>query len=126
MARRKVKVYELPQDGITYWGGRYKAGVEAGAEKYKAMIPVMTSNYTNWINFVYKDLVELAQRIANIPKTDDPAVNYSRRGAPFARLFKSKGAQYKVHKIARAAGVTVPTPTPTPPPKITELATVVS
>jgi len=126
MARKKVKVYELPQDGLSYWESRYKAGVEAGAEKYKQMIPTMVSNYKNWISFIYKDLVELAQKIAKIPKTADPAVNYAKRGAPFARLFKAKGAQFKVHKIARAAGVTVSTPTSVSPPEITELATIVS
>jgi hypothetical protein len=84
------------------------------------------NSLANWIRFIYNDLVDLAKKIASIPKTDDPAENYVRRGAPFARLFKSKGAQFKVHKIARAAGVTVPTPTVTPPPRITELATVVS
>jgi hypothetical protein len=126
MARRKVKVYELPRDGLSYWENRYKTGVEQGAEKYKAMIPVMTTNYRNWINFVYNDLVKLAQEIAKIPKGEDPGLNYLKRGAPFARLFREKGAQFKLHKITIAAGITPPTPTPTPPPRIREIATVVS
>jgi len=111
---KKVKVYLLPRDGLTYWVERYRRGVEAGAEKYKAMIPYMESSYKGWASYTFTELVKVAQTLPAKVEGADPAENYSRRGAPFARLFKSLSKKYQLEKIARALTVAPPAPPAVP------------
>jgi hypothetical protein len=100
MARRKkVKVYELPKDGAKYWTDRYEVGVKSGAKKYEAMIPTMTTNYGVWVGFALPEIVRVAETLPEKIEGADPATNYERRGAPFARKFRELGKKFKVHKL---------------------------
>jgi hypothetical protein len=103
MARRKkVKVYELPKDGVKYWTERYEVGVKNGAKTYEAMIPTMKTNYGVWVNFALPEIVKVAQALPDKIEGADPATNYERRGAPFARKFRELGKKFKVHKLTVA------------------------
>jgi hypothetical protein len=125
MARRKkVKVYELPRDGATYWLARYEVGVKNGAKTYEAMIPAMKENYGTWVQFALPELAKVAQTLPDKIEGADPATNYERRGAPFARKFRELGKRFKVHKLSvalRTLGV-VPAPeVVAPPARVREL-----
>jgi hypothetical protein len=98
MARR-IKVYTLAEDGKAYWERRYRSGVEKGAKRYEESIPTMTENYKKWIEFVYDDLVKLAERLPSKDPAASPAENYARRGAPFAELFRKKGQAFAKTKV---------------------------
>jgi len=125
MARKRVKVYELEKDGATYWLTRYELGVRKGAKTYEEMIPAMKTNYGVWVNFVYPELVKLASTLPAKVEGADPAENYGRRGAPFARKFKELGKKFKAAKLAevlRSLGVAPAAPVAAPPaPKVKEI-----
>jgi hypothetical protein len=119
MARRKkVKVYQLEKDGATYWVSRYEIGVKNGAKTYEAMIPTMRNNYATWVNFALPEIVKIAKDLPPKIEGADPAVNYERRGAVFARKFRELGrafSKFKLSKALESLGV-VPTPEIIPPP----------
>jgi hypothetical protein len=119
MARRKkVKVYELEKDGATYWVSRYELGVKKGAKTYEEMIPTMRNNYGAWVAFALPEIAKVAQTLPEKVEGADPAVNYERRGAVFARLFRKLGKDFKKLKLRKALetlGV-APTPVVVPPP----------
>ncbi len=77
---------------------------------------MMVQKYKDWAEFAFPEIVNVAQYVANIPKTDDPAENYRTRGAPFARLFKRLSVEYRARKLAQK--VLPPPPVPAPPPTI--------
>ena len=116
--RRKVKVYELEKDGATYWVTRYEIGVKNGAKTYEAMIPTMKNNYATWVSFALPEIAKIASTLPPKVEGADPAENYARRGAVFARKFRELGRAFKKFKLSKALetlGV-VPTPTVVPPP----------
>jgi hypothetical protein len=125
MARRKkVKVYELPKDGTTYWIGRYEIGVKNGAKTYEAMIPTMKENYGAWVQFALPEVVKVAQALPDKVEGADPATNYERRGAPFARKFRELGKKFKMHKLTVALKTLGVAPAPevvAPPARIREV-----
>ena len=125
MARRKkVKVYELPKDGAEYWQKRYEVGVRNGVRTYETMIPAMTQNYGAWVNFVLPEIVRVAKTLPEKIEGADPAANYERRGAPFARKFKELGKKFKVHKLTAALqtlGIAAAPEVVAPPAKVREL-----
>ena len=114
MARR-IKVYTLETDGKLYWEKKYKSGVEKGAKRYEESIPTMTGNYKKWIEFVYDDIVKLAQELPPKDPAASPAVNYARRGAKFAELFRKKGQAFAKVKVKVAAPATKPVVVELPP-----------
>jgi hypothetical protein len=122
--RKKVKVYELPKDGVKYWAGRYEIGVKAGAKTYEAMIPTMTANYETWVNYALPEIVKVAQTLPAKIEGADPATNYERRGAPFARKFRELGKKFKMHKLTAALKTLGVVPAPeavVPPVRVREL-----
>jgi hypothetical protein len=125
MARRKkVKVYELPRDGATYWLTRYEVGVKNGARTYEAMIPAMKENYGAWVQFALPEIAKVAQTLPDKVEGADPATNYERRGAPFARKFRELGKRFKVHKLTVALRTLGAVPVPevaAPPARVREL-----
>jgi hypothetical protein len=118
MARKRVKVYQIGPDGKTLWRTTYEVGVKEGVKKYEAKIPYMVSSYSGWIDFVFDKLVETAAKIPEKIEGADPAENYARRGAPFARLFKTLGREYRRTKIAKVL-------VPAPPAKVREVPPIV-
>jgi hypothetical protein len=125
MARRKkVKVYELPKDGATYWLSRYEVGVKNGAKTYEAMIPAMKENYGTWVQFALPEIAKVAQTLPDKIEGADPATNYERRGAPFARKFRELGKKFKVHKLTVALKTLGVVPAPevvAPPARVREI-----
>ena len=125
MARRKkVKVYELEKDGATYWLTKYEVGVRKGAKTYEEMIPAMKDNYGAWVVFALPEIAKVAQTLPDKIEGADPAVNYERRGAIFARKFRELGKKFKHFKLARALGtlgVATPTVVVTPPTRVREV-----
>jgi len=118
--RRKVKVYELEKDGGTYWVTRYEIGVKNGVKTYEAMIPTMRNNYATWVSFVLPEIARIAKDLPPKIEGADPATNYERRGAVFARKFRELGRAFKKLKLSRALetlGV-VPTTAVVPPPPV--------
>jgi hypothetical protein len=114
MARR-IKVYALAEDGKAYWERKYRTGVEKGAKRYEESIPTMTNNYKKWIEFVYDDLVKLAQELPPRDPAASPAMNYARRGAPFAELFRKKGQAFAKVKVKVVAPAKKPVVVELPP-----------
>lgn len=126
MARRKkVKVYELEKDGATYWLSRYEIGVKNGAKTYEAMIPAMKSNYGAWVNFALPEIAKIAEGLPEKVEGADPAVNYERRGAVFARKFRDLGRAFKKYKLSKALETLGVVPTsvgvPLPPARVREV-----
>jgi len=119
---KRAKIYTSP-DPVTEWQNKYRTGVEKGAETYARKKDEMAANYTQWISYVLPNILDLALKLPSIPKTDDPAENYRRRGAPFAYMFKRLSRGYREVK-AKAAKERItatiatilgaPTPAPTP------------
>jgi len=116
MARKRLKVYQVGLDGKTLWTRTYEAGVKDGVKTYESMIPYMVSNYSGWIDFVFDKLLETASKMPDKVEGADPADNYVRRGAPFARLFKELSKTYRKAKIAKALAPTPPARPRTLPP----------
>jgi len=120
---KRAKIYTSP-DPVAAWQGKYRTGVEKGAETYRSKIDEMTTNYTLWINTALPKILDLVLMLP--PKTPgaDPEVNYRLRGAPFAKLFRALSKEYKAKKAEevkrRITGVvTAVAPTvvaPTAPP----------
>jgi len=116
MARKRLKVYQFGLDGKTLWTNTYESGVKDGVKEYERKIPYMVSSYTGWVDFVFDRLLETASKIPDSIEGADPAENYARRGAPFARLFKELGRSYRKAKIAKALAPTPPARPKTLPP----------
>jgi hypothetical protein len=78
----------------------------------------MKSNYGAWVNFALPEIAKIAKDLPAKIEGADPAVNYERRGAVFARKFRELGKAFNKFKLSKALeslGV-VPTPVVVPPP----------
>lgn len=102
--------------GKEAWLLAYRTGVEAGAEKYRAKVPIMSTGYSVWIDHVFDQVVATLATLPAKVEGGDPADNYARRGAPFARLFKRLAEDYKRKKAEAIRRVVTPIPAPVATP----------